>query len=127
MTDITVTVQETNNVLAFTALGDPAQGQLIYSTTDVLTAEIDLTKSIVKLNPGDYTLADGVEGQVLYLVQKTSVTPSQFSIIVSNARVNGAVYQSILIDPFTFGSLNNNMCIFVFTDGAWQSMGGLWD
>jgi len=82
---------------------------------------LDLTKSVNKLTTGYYTLADGVEGQVMHLVRQTSTNNA--TVIVANARVAGDQYTTLEHYPFTTGDIN----MLIFTDGAWQAMGGSWD
>ena len=82
---------------------------------------LDLTKSVNKLTTGYYTLADGVEGQVMHLVRQTSTNNA--TVIVANARVAGDQYTALEHYPFTAGDIG----MLIFTDGAWQSMSGTWD
>lgn len=96
--------------------------------------ELDLTKSINKLTNGDYSLANGVEGQVMYLVMQDGATPSSIGVVVANFRIGGTVGSSGLLVPFkTFNDANvsyfdsRGFCTLIFTDGAWQQSGGSWD
>ena len=86
---------------------------------------IDLTKSVNKLTNGEYTLANGVEGQIMYLVRQTGSTAH--NVTVANVRLNGTVYTDVSFTPFTDGTDPTNMATLIFTDGAWQSMGGFWN
>ena len=98
---------------------------------------IDLTKNINKLGDNDgsnYTLADGTEGQIMYLVPKTGATNAGVWIRVANARiVNGVtttatVFTDIAFNPFSADSGTvPNVVTMIFTDGAWQSNAGIWD
>ncbi len=97
----------------------------------VYPTPIDLTKSVNKLSTGYYTLADGVEGQILYLVPQTLTTYNSTIITVANARIlnnSGAttatVYTNIVYVPF---DSVHNITTMIFTDGAWQSNSGVWD
>jgi len=83
---------------------------------------LDLTKIVQKLSGGYFTLANGVEGQIMYIVRQTGT--NYVRITAANARFAGIVYQDIFMEPF---ANNNNMVQLMFTDGAWQSIGGLWD
>jgi hypothetical protein len=103
--DITTTVESLTNIVQATAL--------------------DLTKSVQKLTDGYYTLADGVEGQIMYLVRQPDAGP-EVEIDVSNGRVGNNVYDGIAFFPFS-GSGSGNMTTLIFTDGAWQAEGGSWD
>jgi hypothetical protein len=88
--------------------------------------EIDLTKTINKLTDGTYYLADGVEGQVMYLVRQTGSVDTNITVQVANARVNGSTYTDYPHYPFSFGS-SQNVTMLIFTDSAWQSNNGTWD
>jgi hypothetical protein len=108
------------------------------SNSSVSTA-LDLTKTINKLsdNPGSwYTLDNGVEGQIMYLVPTTGTTNANTYVRVGNARVlnaagvtTAAVSANIAFNPFgTYSSEQpTNVVTMIFTDGAWQSSGGSWD
>ena len=93
-------------------------------TTPTPTA-LDLTKSVQKLTEGSYTLADGVEGQIMYLVRQPDASP-EVEIFVSSGRVGNNVYTDIAFFPFS-GSGSGNMTTLIFTDGAWQADNGAWD
>ena len=99
--DITLTVASLSNVVVATAL--------------------DLTKSVNKLTTGYYTLANGAEGQIMYLVRQTGTNNA--TVIIANARVSGDQYTNLEHYPFTTGDIN----MLIFTDGHWQAMGGSWD
>jgi hypothetical protein len=92
------------------------------------STEIDITKSVNKLEDGSYTLANGVEGQIMYLVAQTGTTMSAVTVIVSNARINGGTYTDTALYPFLDynAASNGGMCTLIFTDGHWQSNSG-WD
>lgn len=87
-----------------------------------------------KLADGSYTLADGVEGQIMYLVPQTGVTPANVSVDVANFRTGGFASTNGLLYPFRiFNDANASyydsraFCTLIFTDGAWQQSGGSWD
>ena len=87
---------------------------------------IDLTKTINKLTDGEYTLADGVEGQILYLVRQTGSAKDAIRVNVANARIDGIL--NTTIDHFPFENISDlNMSTLIFTDGAWQASNGGWD
>jgi hypothetical protein len=88
---------------------------------------IDLTKSVNKLTDGDYTLANGVEGQILYLVRQTGATFDSHTVTVANARIEGVMQTDIPFSPFASGTDPTNMATLIFTDSAWQNMGGVWN
>lgn len=84
---------------------------------------LDLTKITQKLTDGFYSVADGVEGQVMYLVQQDGATGTA-TVYFANGRVGGTTYNNIFMTPFNNGQ---NLIVLLFTDGAWQSLGGEWD
>jgi hypothetical protein len=85
---------------------------------------LDLTKSVNKLTTGEYTLANGVEGQIMYLVGQTGV--AAVMVTVANARIEGVMQTDLTFSPFTDGTNPTNMAALIFTDSAWQNMGGVW-
>lgn len=90
------------------------------------TTPIDLTKSINKLTAGYYTLANGTEGQILHVVRQTGLQNSDITrIYVTNkCRIAGSEYTNNYIEPFVNGA---DVVTFIYTDDAWQSIGGQWD
>lgn len=78
---------------------------------------LDLTKSVNKLTNGDYTLANGVEGQIMYLVRQTGSTYNSIMVNVANARIDGVLETNIDYYPF---ETSLNMSTLIFTDGAWS-------
>lgn len=95
---------------------------------------LDLTKSVNKLTNGQYTLANGVEGQIMYLVPQTGITPNSVDVTVANYRIDGSAGTDGLLFPFrVFNNANASyfdsgaFCTLIFTDGAWQQSGGSWD
>ena len=87
---------------------------------------LDLTKSVNKLAAGYYSLADGVEGQILRVVKQTGNLNTDITrIYVTNkCRIAGVEYTNNYIEPFGNGQ---NVITFIYTDNAWQSDNGLWD
>jgi hypothetical protein len=86
---------------------------------------LSLTKQVQKLTDGYYTLADGVEGQVMYLVRQNGSSTAIF-MRVANGRFNGTTYANVAFMPFNGGS-QMDMVTMLFTDGSWQSNNGIWD
>jgi hypothetical protein len=86
---------------------------------------LDLTKTINKLANGSYTLANGVEGQIMYLVRQTGSVDANILVQVARARVNGSEYVDIVHYPFSGGG--DSLTTLIFTDGYWQSTNGAWD
>jgi hypothetical protein len=96
-------------------------------TVDSLeNVSIDLTKTINKLTDGEYNLADGVEGQIMYLVRQSGTTSDNVLVNVDSSdgasplkpfRINGG-----------FADIDNTgICTLIFTDGTWKQTGGNWD
>jgi len=101
---------------------------------------LDLTKSVHRLNgPGDadalYSLADGTEGQIIYLVPNTNTYYLTAVVIVQSARILGddafstaTLYTNSDFRPF-LGATDasaQSVVTLIFTDGAWQSSSGNW-
>jgi hypothetical protein len=99
---------------------------------------LDLTKTINKLtnNTGSsYTLADGVEGQIMYLVPQDGATISGIAVFIAHARLLNDVTTTatVITNPeyFPFAgastSWHNNIATLIFTDGAWNVSTGSFD
>ena len=125
----TATVNDVLGTIDSGDIGGTAGTTITLTVSTVVQATptaIDLTKSINKLADGTYTLADGVEGQILYLVRQTAATAHD--VIVANARDNGLTFTDVSFTPFApVQEVATNMATLIFTDGAWQSMGGYWN
>jgi hypothetical protein len=100
---------------------------------EILPTAIDLTKSVNKLTNGIYSLADGVEGQIMYLVPRNGVNPEDVAVSVAHSRIAGIAYTPATLAPFRVYEYANDdyynstgMCTLIFTDGAWQQQGGAW-
>jgi hypothetical protein len=92
---------------------------------------IDLTKQLIVLGAGTWTLADGVDGQILYFVTSTGADVHDIYLIVDHLRYqNGAVSvlgTSISWDPFPHRTGGTNiplMTMAVFSQGAWSVSAG---
>jgi hypothetical protein len=119
-----------NTVINGTTIGGSSPANDVTVTIDAVTdisdyTALDLTKSINKLNDGYYTLADGTEGQIMYLASLSSITnPSSVRVTVANGRGNGSSWQDGWLFPFN----GSGVCTLLFTDGSWQIVsGGIWD
>lgn len=123
-------VNATIGQLTSADLGDPP-GQTTNVGVDAVVQEtptaLDLTKSINKLTEGNYTLADGVEGQIMYLVpQHTGITQvNNIGIVVANASSGDATGTEWYL--FFDNMSASRIITLIFTDSAWQQTGGLWD
>ena len=97
-------------------------------TDIIIPTPIDITKTINKLSDGNYTLADGTEGQIMYLVRRVGTTTNGVTVTVANGHINGTSYTDIDHYPFSYGGSNGvDIDTLIFTDGAWQATGGDWD
>jgi len=141
LSGVTFTVVVTSGVAAYTVTattGNTAVGAVIGtldtgdlggtsgSTSNISVADvvqgvtaIDLTKTINKLTDGYYYLADGVEGQIMYVVRQNGSTAANIFVLVANARWDGTVYSEQPVIPFQIPF--TDMVTIIFTDGAWQS------
>jgi len=112
-----------------TGSGDP-----VYPTA------LDLTKTVNKLadNVGStYTLADGHEGQIMYLVPQNGATMTGVNVTINHARILNAntattatVVTNVSLAPFNFASSpvpTIGVTTLIFTDGAWQADAGVWN
>lgn len=121
------TVGQTGTIAGTVLGGATPADDLAYEITTILPTPVavPLNKQVVKLGDGDFTLADGVEGQVIRLVMQSGVTtPSSIWVRVANGRINNSEYQNVWFAPF---NSSNNIATLLFTDGAWQADSGLWD
>jgi hypothetical protein len=110
----------------------------VSAVTNTGSGVIDLTKQTHVLETGDYTLADGYEGQVLHFVLKLGATNVFNSVWVQVANVryinpNDATtseFTSTWWAPFSKANDNyilNGVATAVFADGAWNLTGGILD
>ena len=93
---------------------------------------LDTSKTINKLTTGSYYLGDGTEGQIMYLVPQSGIAQAvDVDVVVGNARTVTASGTDWTLYPFratdTAGTSDSDICTLIFTDGAWQMRGGLWD
>jgi hypothetical protein len=49
------------------------------------------------------------------------------TVTVANARLYGLIQTNIPFSPFTDGTAATDMATLIFTDSAWQNMGGYWN
>jgi hypothetical protein len=114
-------------VLAGNIFGGTTPGDDITITvSDLVPTAIDLTKTINKLTDGDYDLADGVEGQIMYLVRSPETISENVFVYVDNGDGSSPLF------PFRtnlgFANVDNTgICTLIFTDGTWKQTGGNWD
>jgi hypothetical protein len=129
----TATVNDVLGTIDSGDIGGTAGTTITITVDSVVQATpvaIDLTKTINKLADGAYTLADGVEGQIMYLVAQNGVVPANVSVLVANSRNIGvgtlspfSVYDNS--DDSYYDNIGG-ICTLIFTDGAWQQSGGAW-
>jgi hypothetical protein len=85
-------------------------------------AAIDITKNIALLGTGTYTLADGEEGQLLYLAATTSEQgENPANIIIAHAR--DGKFDDHLQSNYTyypFAGTSGFTHVAIFTNGAWS-------
>jgi hypothetical protein len=99
-------------------------------TTPTPTA-LDLAKTVNILSSGgDYSLADGAEGQIMYFVPASGLT-SDVYVEIANARImgEGPVEETdYRWTPFFGESLvPTTIAMAIFADGAWCLRGGTSD
>jgi hypothetical protein len=110
--------------------GGAGGGTTITITVDAVVQEtpvaIDLTKTVNKLADGEYTLADGVEGQILYLVRQSGTISDSVFVDVENGDGDNPLRPFMTNGGFANVD-NTGICTLIFTDGTWKQTGGLWD
>jgi len=110
----------------------------VSSITNTGSGVIDLTKQTHVLESGDYTLADGYEGQVLYFIPKVGATNVFGSIWIQAAHVryinpsdgSTSEFTNAWWSPFYKANDNyilNGVATAVFADDAWNFTGGIID
>lgn len=99
---------------------------LIAGGSDAVPVVLNLNTQVQKLGIGVYVLNDGTDGQILHLVRQTGVSNSSADckLFVGKSRIAGVEYTNNFMNPFAAGA---DIVTLIFTDGAWQSNGGLWD
>jgi hypothetical protein len=110
---------------------DGATGSLSALTTvaktggdQITPTAIDLTKNVNKLTSGRYTLADGAEGQLMYIVPQHASGAVNMIIEVANADLGiGADTDQELAFK---GDGTSQVITLIFTDSAWSQSGGEW-
>jgi hypothetical protein len=100
-------------------------------STDITTpgTAIDLDRTVHSLADGNYTLADGIEGQMLILTPRTGATRTGVNVTFSKIRSfnnttdPAAVFTNQLLAIFASPNVTIGSCwIYVFADGAWNYM-----
>lgn len=88
---------------------------------------IDLTKQLATLDAGSYTLANGTEGQILYLALRSG-DPEDVTVTFANIRIldTGAISTSYAATPFRrHAEMSAGTTMFcIFTNGAWTTSNG---
>lgn len=125
----TATVNDVLGTIDSGDIGGTAGTTITITVNSVVQATpvaIDLTKTVNKLADGSYTLANGVEGQILYLVRQNVTISENVFVDVENGDGDNP------LRPFMtnggFANIDNTgICTLIFTDGTWKQTGGLWD
>lgn len=118
----TATVNDVLGTIDSGDIGGTAGTSITWTVDTVVQATptaIDLTKSVNKLTDGAYTLANGVEGQIMYIVRQNGSTAANIFVEVASARWDGSVYSDQPVIPFQIPF--TDMVTIIFTDGAWQA------
>ena len=115
--------------------GIPGATPLTITVAGVVQATptaLDLNKSINSIGDGTYSLADGVEGQVMYLVPNTETIGSVDNVFVTVAHARDGASQDIdaVLNPFYYyvgtEQVFTSICTLIYTQDHWQQIGGSW-
>ncbi len=94
-------------------------------------AAIDLTKQVVVLGAGNWTLADGDQGQIIYFVSSTGSSGHDIHIFVNHLRYQSGALTIAATDfdwhPFAHTSGGTRfplITIAIFFDGSWNVSAG---
>ena len=105
-------------------------GEVTFST-DLATpgTALDLNLTVHSLADGNYTLADGIEGQMLIITPRTGATRNGVNVTFSKIRSfnnttdSAAVFTSQALAIFASSNVTIGSCwIYIFADGAWNYM-----
>ncbi len=134
LNNATFTINQVIGTLDAGDLGGTPGNTSNIDVSELVRVPLNLTKSVNKLADGPYSLADGIEGQIMHLVPQTGIDPSSIDVIVANYRIDGSQGTTGQLFPFRIfndadSSYYNSraFCTLIFTDGAWQQQGGSWD
>ena len=87
---------------------------------------VDLTKQVLSMRAGTWTLPDGVEGQIMYFVLATDGDATSVFLTVSHLRYEGVEIDGGTWSPFQNGSGAPifSVCTAIFSDDYWVFSGG---
>jgi hypothetical protein len=112
----------------------PGGVEVLTSPSNIVTSNapsagaIDITKQMASLVPGAYTVANGVEGQVLFLTVRSGAR-EDIDVTFANIRYNASndIRTSETITPFWGAAASNRPTLVtcIFTNGAWTLSNGL--
>ena len=91
---------------------------------------VDLTKQILVMSDGTWTLPDGAEGQIMYFVQGNSGSAEDSYLNVAHLKYNNNGLATQMSNgvwsPFNYesGHAQSPMCTAIFTDGYWSFSNG---
>lgn len=87
---------------------------------------VDLTKQVLSMRGGTWTLPDGVEGQIMYFVLATEGSATSVFLSVNHLRYEGVEIDGGTWSPFQNGSGAPifSVCTAIFTNNYWVFSGG---
>ena len=133
----TATLSSVTNNGSFTnndiSIGGMAMSKDInFSTSVPASGALDLNKTVHSLANGNYTLADGFEGQLLIITPRTGATRGGVNLTFSKIRSfnttnsvaePATVFTNVTLGIFVSSDLTIGSCwVYIFADGAWNYM-----
>ena len=87
---------------------------------------VDLTKQVLSMRAGTWTLPDGVEGQIMYFVLAKDGSAASCFLTVNHLRYEGLEVLDGTWSPFQNGSGAPifSVCTAIFTNDYWVFSGG---
>ena len=111
------------------SVGGLALSRDVNFSTDIPTpgTAIDLNRTVHALANGTYTLANGFDGQIMYVIPRSGATKNGVSITFSRIRSSntaGAAFSdftNVTLQPFNnANNITGSIVMYMYMDGAWN-------